>query len=95
MDIKTSGAIEEGILLLLPRAREEAAAHAAWWLAGEMRWQFRHIIAADLGPVTWGDVAPMICSRFEGQAPPDKLMRAVERGISPLTLDDPVYPPIP
>lgn len=41
MDIKTSGAIEDGILLLLPRAREEAAAHAAWWVAGEMRWRAR------------------------------------------------------
>ena len=98
MDTKTSGAIEEAILPLLPRAREEAAAYAAWWVAGDMRWQFRHVVAADLSgidAVVWGDVAVMICRHFEGQAPRRKLLLAVERAISPLTLDDPVWPLIP
>lgn len=79
--------ITESIDGMMNAAIEEGACRAVAFVAEGMMWEFRHVLDDD-GATTWGDVAPMICLRFAGQAPMRKLMDAVRRAISPLTLDD-------
>lgn len=87
MNDKTAIDINGSIDEMMRAAIEEGACRAAGFVAEGMRWEFRHVLPDD-GATTWGDVAPMICSRFMGQAPMRKLMDSVRRAISPLTLDD-------
>lgn len=89
IDDKIAQRIDDGIDGQMPAAMEEGACQAVKWAVREMRWEFRHVIDG-CDAVTWGDVAPMICSRLAGMAPAHRLMGAVRFAISPLTLDDPV-----
>lgn len=91
MDKELKDKIGGSIASLLPPGREHGALRAAEWVARELKWELRHTYPDDGGRTLWGDVADMVCRPFEGQAGRAALMVAVERGISPLTLEDPVF----